>query len=179
MLLHGVLSTCERQPFALGHTDAGSGMGSSADSAEAEQTQFHGRALPLLVREAMKTQTRSFLLCEMRGGKSPVAHCRRWHGWSAALMVSGAHTLGLVCWQRLLFVGLFLLAGGFHSWQAPGVLRHLCEECCHFYVGSSTATWVAAPIDASSLGLAVRDQLVGCLRKHPAHFPFPDALHLW
>lgn len=36
----GVLSMCELQPFALGHMDMG--------SAEAEQTQFHRRALPLL-----------------------------------------------------------------------------------------------------------------------------------
>lgn len=104
---------CERQPFALGHIDMGSEMGRSTDSAEAEQTQFHGRALPLLVWEATKTGTRPILLCEMWDGKSPVAHCRRWHSWSAALVVSGAHTLGLgllaaSAFRRLVFAGRWL-----------------------------------------------------------------------
>lgn len=38
--------------------------------------------------------------------------------------VSGAHILGLVCWQRPLLVCLFLLAGGFPSW--PALYREYC-----------------------------------------------------
>lgn len=111
---------------------------------EAEQIQFQETAPSLFGQGGCEDvdKTRPGPLHGMWGGTSLIAHCPRWHSWSAAIMVFGAHILALVCWQCL--VGLLLLAGGFHSWPALWVLHHPCEVCSHFCVGFSIAIWVAA-----------------------------------
>ena len=106
---------------------------------EAEQTQFHKTALPLLGLGGHEG-TRH------RQGPPPSMSCGVGHPPLPVLnvgtvVVFGAHILGLVCWQQLLLAD-FVFAGRWLPQLASSVelvLRHPCEVCGDFCVGSSRA----------------------------------------